>query len=254
MSMRISKYTPIRGVGIDMHGKLPGYLPPTPPLPPSPLVPRSPWLVLIAAPWASALTGKWSMDFVQTEGKGDILWGYDWGMGQVHIPVTPHVLTPSIPVLLLGSTTKYFLPSFAVREKIDGGLLAGSGEGPVAVSFPGGSIFTQQCHDNACALSFCFPSSVCFQDFSARWVGFCLGDFSAGFVGMLADAASAAILSRYGGKLIPGSWDDQLLGGLASSFMGQSVNVINGLPDVFKIVEGVLGGTLAGFIFAEGGL
>ncbi len=193
------------------------------------------------------------MTSVQTEGKGDILWGYYRGWGSAY-PVFPHYVTTSLPILALGSTTKYFLPSFAVKEAIDGGALAGSGSGPVAVSFPAYCIPTQQCHDVG-GVGFCFPSSVCFQDFSTRWVGFCFGDFLAGSIGVAADALSAAILSKFGGNLFKNTkLDDVLFGGLASSFIltSQSVNVINALPDGVKIVEGVLGVTLGGFVFAEG--
>jgi hypothetical protein len=197
------------------------------------------------------VTGKFSLVSVVTEGMGDILWGHDWGPGQVHLPVPPMapLLTPSLAVLLVGSTTKYFLPSFALKEAQDGAIAGGSN--PVAVSLPVFIILTQQCQDSSCALSFVGPSSICYQQVSVRWVGFCLGDVIAGAIAMGADALAAFVLSKYGGQVFKNTtWDDQLLGGLGSSFMGFG-SALAGLVPGGYLALGSLG--LAGTVFAVTG-
>jgi hypothetical protein len=250
MTMRISKWPPLFGVGLDAHGKLPGAVPPAPA--PAPL-PTSPWAVIIGVhALDQILTGKWSLQSNLTEGMGDVLWGNDWGPGQVHVPITPHYVTPSLITTLLGSTTKYWLPSFAVKEKCDGAI-TGS-ETPVAVSLPCYMILTQQCHDHACAVSFVAPSSLSFQQVSTRWVGFCGGDFLAGLIGMAGDAIGAAIVSKFGGKLIPGNWDNQLMGGLASTFMGFGSGLVGMIPTEWKIATGMAGVGIAHAFGATGAL
>lgn len=227
--MRIAKYPPIAGVGVDMHGKMPPlYLPPVPPLPPSPApVPKSPWAVIIAAPVGAKITGKWSLDSVATEGLGDILWGYDWGILQVHIPILPPYLTPSIALLLTSSSVKYWLPSFMVQEKVDGAALAKAAGGgcAVAISTPAFLIPTQDCQDSNCLVSFVAPTSICFQHISVRWVGFNAGDFIAGLIGMVGDGLSAAILSYFGGSLMKGVFDNMLLGAVANTALGAVISI-----------------------------
>ncbi len=242
MSMRISKYLPIGGIGADAHMALPPSVPPPPPAPPNPSpIPQNRYLVAISLTASAALTGKWSLASVQTEGMGDILWQYDWGPGQIHQAIGPAILTPSMIALALGSTAKYFLPSFSVKERVEGGTLAmiGGGEAPVAISTPTYCIPLEDCQDIS-GIGFVAPTSVSFQNISTRWVGFNFGDMAAGLIGMAGDALSAAIISRFGGQFIPGSWDDQLLGGLASTGMMHVGNLLASLPPI-PIVAGAAG-------------
>lgn len=232
--MRISKYPPLCGLGIDRHGALPPIIPPPPPAGPNPApIPTHTWIHTIVVPYTAAITGKWSMDSVQTEGMGDILWQYDWGPLQPHVPM-PAILTPSIAVLLLGSTAKYWMASHAITEHVDGGALA-SGDAAVAVSLPIFIISGEDCWDTASALSFVLPSSVLSQAVSVRWVGFNFWDAVASAIAMAGDAVAALITSKFGGKFIPGSWDDQLLGGLASTGMMHAGNLLASLPPGFVL-------------------
>jgi hypothetical protein len=215
MSMRISKYLPIFGIGADMHMALPPSMPPPPPAPPNPApIPTNRYVVTISSTAAQAIFGKWTLASVATEGMGDILWGYDWGPLQMHVAVGPALITPSLALLPLASSIKYFLPSFAIQEKADGGALAAGGTAAVAISAPSYMINVQDCQDIN-GVGFVLPTGMCFQQVSTRWVGFCFGDFAAGIIGMAGDAAAAAIISKFGGKLLPKTFaDDQLLAGI----------------------------------------
>ena len=115
MCARISKFLPITGLSLDVHKAEPPIVPP--PAPPLPPIPMHPWVVP-AGNHASGqfLTGKWSQVSVQTEGMGDIIHTYDWGPGQPHIPFPPILASPSLLVLLLTSSKKYFLPAFSVQD------------------------------------------------------------------------------------------------------------------------------------------
>ncbi|HVP47638.1 MAG TPA: hypothetical protein VMT32_13680 [Bryobacteraceae bacterium] len=231
--MRISKYPPIFGIGCDFHNAIPPNWVAPPPAPPSPTPsPANKWLVIIGTPWSAMLTGKWTMPSVATEGMGDILWQYDWGPLQFHFPIGPVFLSPlGTLVLTLGSSIKYWLPSFAVQEKLEGGAIAmmAGGKVAVAITTPAWMIITQDCQDIG-GKAFVAPTSICFQAPSTRWVGFSFGDFMAGLIGMAADALLSFVISRLGGKLLPGTLaDNQLFGGLAGN--------------LFNLLAGLLGGT-----------
>jgi hypothetical protein len=231
MSMRISKYLPIFGLGGDMHMALPPSMPPPPPAPPNPApIPVNRYVVTIASTAAQAIFGKWTLASVATEGMGDILWGYDWGPLQMHIAIGPALITPSLAILPLGSSIKYFLPSFAIQEKADGGALASGSTAAVAVSTPGYYINGQDCQDSN-GIGFVLPTSMLFQQVSVRWVGFCFGDMAAGFIGMAGDAAAAALVSHFGGKLLPKTLaDDQLLAGLGGTAIVHIGGLLSNLP------------------------
>ena len=243
---RISKYPPIAGFGFDRHGKMAPTLFPPPPPAVGALVPRATWLHLIVNPLMAKITGKWSLESNTTEGMGDILWQYDWGPLQPHIPLSPPLLTPSILLILLSSSAKYWLPSFSVQERVDGGAMAkaAGGGSPVAISTPAFCISVENCWDTACAVSFNFPSGVCFQHVSTRWVAFNGGDLAAGLIGLAGDALSGAVLSYFGGKLMTGVVDNMLFGALANSALGFLVSLIPG----WATVGGSSAAALYGFV------
>jgi hypothetical protein len=221
MTMRISKYPPMFGIGADSHLAIPPSMPPPPPAPPNPApIPSNRYLVMINNGAAAAIFGKWTLASVATEGMGDVLWQYDWGPGQFHQAIGPALVTPSMLLLLATSSIKYWVPSFAVQEACDGGALAAGSSAPVAVSYPAFLIPTQDCQDIN-GLAFVAPTSVCFQQVSTRWVGFSWGDLAAGLIGMAGDAAMAAMVSHFGGKLFPSTrFDDQLFGALIGHVAG----------------------------------
>ena len=195
---RIAKYPPLSGFSFDYHSVLPPSVPPPPPAPPNPvLIPSHVWVVTIINQIGGfALTGKWSWSSTTTEGIGNILFGHDWGTLQPHIPMPPVLVTPSIPVRLVGSATKYWLPSFSVQEPQDGS--ARGGPGAVAVSTPVWLIPTQNCQDIA-GWPFFLPLSFSFQMVSTRWVAFTVADLFAGVIAVAADSVAALISRRLGG-------------------------------------------------------
>ncbi len=211
--MRIAKYPPIGGNGMDLHQALPPSLPPPPPAPPNPdKIPMNVYLVTISVPVSAMLTGKWTA-MISTEGMGDILWQYDWGPLQVHFAAGPAMMTPSMATLVLGSSVKYFLPSFSVVEKAAGGPAAAGSSVPVAVCTPAGNIPTEDCQDSS-GIGFNLPSSICIQAVSQRWVGFGFLDGFAGVLGVVADSVSNAARSKFAKTVIP---DSALGSGLAGS-------------------------------------
>jgi hypothetical protein len=223
--MRISKYKPMFGVGLDGHGKMAPTVVAPPPPAVGPKFPMGPWLVLINGAWLSGeyVTGKWSLTSNTTEKMGAVLWQHDWGPLQVHIPLTTPYLTPAIPMLLFTSSSKYFLPSFSVQEKVDGAALAraSGGGSPVAVSTPAYLIPVEQCWDYDSSKSFNLPVlGICVQMFSTRWVGFKAGDIIAGIIGVVTDAVSALILSHFGGKIWSGNVDNKIFGLVSNMLMG----------------------------------
>lgn len=244
MSMRITKYPPLQGRSVDLHKALPPSVPPPPPSPPNPApVPGAAWAVVITNPLMGLiLTGKWSMASVVTEGLGDVLQGHDWGPLQIHIPMAMPVITsPSQGVLPLTSSTKYFLPSFSIQEKVDG-TFPGGGT-PVAISFPVFMIQTQNCQDY-------FPSllSVCFQLVSTRWVGFTLGDALAGVICVAGDALAQNVGSLFGGSVFPGDTVNAAVGNaLLGHGIGLATNVIGAVGGkVAGVDAGKMSRTMAG--------
>lgn len=243
--MRISKYYPISGIGTDTHEALSPSLPPTPPSPPNPVYIPSNLYIVINNCALGAVYGKWSMASVQTEGMGDVLWQYDWGPLQGHVATTPAVATPKQALLLIDSSTKYFLPSFSVKEKVEGGALQSiGGDDPVAVSTPAFLIPAQNCQDVA-GVGFVLPTALCFQLVSTRWVAFTFGDYAAGLVGMAGDALSAAAGSAFG-SMIPGDFGNSFMGKLTTSLIGQGIKVGTALTPGGKYVRTYAGAFLLG--------
>jgi hypothetical protein len=272
MSGRAAKYPPIAGVGLEFHAVTPPSVPPPPPAPNLVLIPAAGWVSVISVPLAGfALTGKWSWHSVSTDGIGNILHGHDWGMGQPHFPVPPITLSPSIALLLLTSSTKYFLANFSVVDEMNGS--APGKEQPVALTTPAWMIPTQQCVDVS-TYGFYLPLSICFQMPGTRHIELTLADLAAGVLGMVVDSAARAFARLVGGPA--GPIGQEIGSAIVSNVTGTAINwVVGGLEQAGAIegnevtalktalgVAAVLGGTgdssdlagnLAGTVFKEGG-
>lgn len=197
-AMRITKYPQLRGIGLDLHTVLPGSMPPPPPAPPNPApIPWHRWLVLINTYSGALLMGKFTLTNCRTEFIFDTLVGHDWGPGQVHIPLPPVVMAPNMPLLILTSSHKYFLPAYSVQETPQGGALSriGAGATPVAVSSPACCILVQDCWDLVA------PSGLVFNLSTTRWVGCGWSDLLAGLVLMAGDALAAFVSGKINDKL-----------------------------------------------------
>lgn len=232
MTMRISKYPPITGFGRDFHGVLPPSMPPVPPSPVNPaLIPSFLWMAFMINHLSSGIFGKYTQANVSTEGLGDILAGYDWGMGQLHLPQAPVTATPSIALNTFAANHKYWMPSYAVQESPVGGALAmvgGGSAGAVAVSTPAYMISLQDCIDvGAAKTGLVAPLGTGFQVPSTRWVGFSWSDLAAGAISMAGDALSAVVGGAVGGKLAGGlgNWGQAIAG----AAFGTANNVVQGL-------------------------
>ncbi|MBT8397230.1 MAG: hypothetical protein KJN92_09695 [Gemmatimonadetes bacterium] len=235
MGARISKFMPITGLSLDLHKALPPIVPP--PAPPLPAIPMHPWIAVSGNPASGHfLTGKWSQVSVQTEGMGDILHTYDWGPGQAHVPLPPVVASPTMALLLLTSSTKYWLPAFSVQERQDGVFPGGAK--PIAVSTPAYFICTQHCSEPIPSLA-----GVCFQLVSTRWCAFTIGDLLAGAIGVVADAVVGAITNR-AGSMIPG---DAVGRAVANAVLGHALNYAVGALDAAG-GEGAPAGALGKFV------
>jgi hypothetical protein len=213
---RISKFPPLGGVALDLHAVDPPSVPPPPPAPPNPAkIPVHGWVVAIRNPAAGlALTGKWSLASVMTEWLGDILHTHDWGPGQPHIPLPPILVSPSIAILVIKSSTKYWLPAFSVQQKQDGTFPGGAK--PIAVSTPAFFVCTQNCQ-----VYFPNPGAVCFQLVSSRWCAFTLADLAAGAIGVVSDAITGAISNKVG-DMIP--MTDAVGKEIANAALGHAIN------------------------------
>jgi hypothetical protein len=181
---------------------MPPSIPPPPPAPPNPApIPAHWWASAISNPLAGfAITGKWSWHTVATDGIGNILHGHDWGMGQPHFPLPPIVASPSIALLLLNSSTKYFLANFSVVDEMNGS--APGSEQPVALTTPAWMVPTQQCVDVS-TFGFYLPMSICFQVPGTRHIQLTLADLAAGMIGMAVDSAARAFARLVGGPAGP---------------------------------------------------
>jgi hypothetical protein len=182
------------------------------------------------------LTGKWSLASVQTEGMGDIIHTHDWGPGQVHIPLPPVVLSPTMALLLLTSSTKYWLPAFSVQEQQDG--VFSGGAKPIAVSTPAYFIITQHCAEPIPSLA-----GVCFQLVSTRWCAFTVGDLMAGAIGVVTDAVVGVITNKVG-SMIPGG---SVGSAVANAVLGHALNYAVGAMDAAG-GEGAPAGALGKFV------
>jgi hypothetical protein len=239
------------GFSLEPHAAVPPSVAPPSPVPNPALVPVQPWVHFIMNPimgWVA--TGKWSQMSVATEGDGTILWQHDWGPFQPHkIIPAPVVETPSTLMLLLGSSAKYYLPSFSVKQPADGAINTGSAT-PVAICFPAYCIVLETCADIS-TKGFNIPlPGICLQSMTTRWVGFASGDFWAGIIGVVGDCAASLVLSHFGGKLFSGMSDNQLFGALGGSF----ANVVGGLVTNWPLLVGALGFSpvVLGAMHAEG--
>jgi hypothetical protein len=218
VAMRITKFPPIAGIGLDPHTVKPGSLPPVPPAPPNPApLPMYPWIVAITNHAPALIFGKFTVTHSVTEGLGDILAGHDWGIMQPHIP-TPPVVTPQMPIVTMGSSHKYYLPSYAVQETPQGGALAlaGATGSAVAITLPSFQISLQDCIE-----SFVAPTGIGYQVPSTRWVGFGLSDIIAAAVSMAGDGLGAAASGAIGNVLSAGMSD------MAGAVLGAVLNCAN---------------------------
>lgn len=218
IAMRITKFPPIAGMGLDPHTVKPGSLPTVPPAVanPSPL-PLYPWIVTMNNHAPALIFGKFTVTHSVTEGLGDILAGHDWGIMQAHIP-TPPVVTPQMPIVTMGSSHKYYLPSYAVQETPQGGALAlaGATGSAVAITLPTFQISLQDCIE-----MFVAPIGIGYQVPSTRWVGFGLSDILAGAVSMAGDGLGAAASGGIGNALGAGMSD------MAGAVLGAVLNCVN---------------------------
>lgn len=243
MPARIAKYPPVSGLGNDFHSVMPPSAPPAPPNPAP--IPSYPWLATASNPAPGFLiTGKWSWHRVTTEGVGNTLAGHDWGFGQGHFPVPP-LTTPSLALRMLGSQVKYWLPSSPNTEPQDGSPPGIQGKGgPVAVSTPAFVTSTQDCQDIS-GWGFCAPTSFCFQQVSAREVGFTLGDLVAGLISMAADSAAALLSRAIGGPAgtsaeeVAKQLDDAIVGVVVGSVCTLMVALLP--PESQGVMKVVLG-------------
>lgn len=235
MSGRAAKYPPIQGLGQEFHAVMPPSIPPPPPAPPNPaLIPTAWWLSQMCNPLAGfALTGKWSWQTVSTDGIGNILHGHDWGMGQPHYPLPPILASPSIGLLTLSSSTKYFLTNFSVVDEMNGSH-PGS-EQPVALTTPAWFVPTQQCVDVS-TWGFYLPMSICFQVPGTRHIQLTLADLLASGVGMAVDSAARAFERLVGGPA--GPLKEEIGKAVVSNVVGTLINwVVGGLEQQGALTE-----------------
>lgn len=250
MSFRISKFPPIGFVGQDLHCIVPPSVPPPPPAPPNPApIPSAPWTALSTNPASALIFGKFTLANVSTEGMGDILMGHDWGMGQMHLPKPPILVTPAIALCTVGSSHKYWMPSYAVQQTPKGGAiaLAGASGSAVAITTCAYVISLQDCIDvggGPCGLV--APLGAGFQVPSTRWVGFNLGDLAAGLISMAGDALGAAVGSSLGNAMTSG------MSTAGSAVVGAMINIGNNTLQTWMnaALPGGFGGTAAGYMAA----
>ena len=214
MTMRISKYPALPSFGRDFHNVLPGSLPPVPPAPANPaLLPMYLWTAMMANMASPEIFGKFTRSNSITEGMGDILAGHDWGMMQPHIPVPPVTFAPNALLVALGASHKYFLPSYAVQETPQGGVIAMAGASGSAVAVTT-SAFVIPLQD--CIEGFVAPLGVGLQIPSTRWVGFGVCDVLAGLISCAADGLGAVVSGSLGNAMGNGL-------GIAENTVGSAV-------------------------------
>lgn len=233
-----TKHPNLGGFSMDMHKATLINPPPAPPVP----MPVYPWVVIIppGVPVGELLLGKFTIGRVHTGlCFSDTLHGNDKGM------LIPHIATWAIPpietiTVMLGSSTKHFLPSFGVQEKATMGAINIGQSGPIAISAPPGMMMVQQCQD-ANGVGFVLPIGTVFCLPTTRFVGFTLADLAAGVIGMVGDALAAAIGSKIGDFLTGSRFFSRVAGRVAPALarrLGASEAVAT------KVLEGVLGATL----------
>lgn len=192
--MRIPKWPHIGHFGFDMHMAT---VPPPPP--PTPPMPSHVWAHLDVHPAPSLVTGKWTLGRISTDFLAHTLLGHDWGFLQTHTAMPPYTPSPSTITTKIGSSCKYFLPSYAVQEVATGGVLARAGPvgTAVAVCLPAFLIVAQDCQDVG-GVSFVAPTGISTSLVTSHWVGFSGSDLLAGLVYMAGDALTAALISKMG--------------------------------------------------------
>jgi len=118
--MRIPKFLHAAHFGMNLHQALP-----CPPVG-VPSLPMAGWMVLFLPVPSPYIYGKFSSQRVETEGMYNTLFGHDWGPLQPHLCIIPptHVTTPSSVPVNLGSSHKFWMPSYSVKEPITGLVLS----------------------------------------------------------------------------------------------------------------------------------
>lgn len=244
MSFRIAKYPTLPSFGRDFHIIAPGSIPPPPPAPPNPVpIPGALWFVTIVNLASTLVYGKFTISNSITDGLGDILAGHDWGILQPHIPSPPILFAPNMPLVTLGSSHKYFLPSYAVQETPQGGAmaLAGASGSAVAVTTSAFVIPLQDCIE-----SFVAPLGVGFQIPGTRWVGFGFGDIAAGLISMGGDGLGAAVSGSLGNAMSKGLGLSDFGGALLGAALGAVNNTAQNWANAN--LPGGFAGTAVGYL------
>jgi hypothetical protein len=219
MVARISKYPPILATALDAHQASTVVTPGNPPpLPPLPMLPAVHWVHMGSVHLMGAvLTGKFTRT-TATEYMGDILWGYDWGPLQPHLPVPAEFLVSiSLAILPLASQVKFFFPAFSVKEACEGAIPGG--KTPVAICLPVYLMQVQTCQDIA-GWGFSAPMGICLVVPSVRVVNVTIGDLFAGLIGMATDCVTGLLCSAVGKGL---DFPDSLAGGAAGAMVNNTL-------------------------------
>ena len=218
IAMRIAKYPPLPGFGIDNHGLDPGSVIPPSPLPLPLEMPVFPWAVLMTQYSGALMSGKFTI-VTLTEYMGDILCGHDWGKMQPHLPIPPTVIGSNMPLVMSESSHKYFLPSYPVKEAAHGGVVArfAGGDSPVAVCSASGFMTPIQDCNKPMAL----PSGAGLHMPTVRWLGFSFTDLLCGAMSIVADFLVGETLQYAKGKL-----PDGLLGAVLGAALNPNVATV----------------------------
>lgn len=240
MVARISKCPPIMSTALDAHQAstvvTPGNPPPVPPIP---VLPAVHWVEMGCVPVSGMfLTGKFTRT-TATEFQGDVLWGYDMGPLQPHIPVPAECLASiSMAILPVASQVKFFFPAFSVKERCEGAIP--SGETPVAICLPAFCMQVQTCQDIA-GWGFSAPMGMAMVVPSVRWVNVTLGDLFAGLIGMATDCVTGLLCSACGKGL---DFPDSIAGGVAGAMINNALTGIQAWQGTLS--EGGQAGTSLG--------
>ncbi|QNP49158.1 hypothetical protein [Diaphorobacter aerolatus] len=248
-SMRVAKFPPLPGFGLDMHKIGPGSVVPPLPVPP---VPTAPWLALLVHYPSLCLSGKFTTQTL-TDGMLDTITGNDWGTMQPHIPIPPILASNIVPVMI-GASHKHFLPAYSVMETANGGLLvaAQAPDDPIAVCTPVCMIALQHCSDPVslpCGIQFHLPTT--------RWVGMSLCDLLAAAISMVGDNLTDKMSDRMYGKLIPETLGGAIIGAALSAvvdFVAESMDATEGTGAAGAVVATlgcVIGPPAAAVLFGK---
>lgn len=212
IALRIAKYPPLPGFGLDLHELAPGSVIPPSPVPLPAAIPMFPWTALMTQYSSALISGKYTI-VTLTEYMGDILCGYDWGKMQPHLPIPPTIAATNMPLVMSESSHKYFLPSYPVKEAAHGGLVAAlaGGDTPVAVCSPGGFMTAIQ----DCGKPMALPTGLGFHLPTVRWLGFSFTDLLCGAMSVVAD--------HFVDKTLKGA-QRRLPDGLTGAILGAALN------------------------------